>query len=234
MLLTPWKRHKVGWSGCQRCPLCQTRRNVVLARGVLPAEVLFIGEAPGPSEDTLGECFIGPAGHLLDKMIADAIQQVKPRRYPRLAFTNLVACIPRDESGEKWAEPPKESIIACAPRLVEFIDICKPQRIVCVGAVSEKWVPKILNGDVGVKKKNPGARVTDGKRLRQGPGMSQRGVVGQAVGGLRSGRDAEPSPDIVHIIHPAAILRAGIAYRPLAIQKVVVALADLFEELNQC
>ena len=51
---------------CQRCSLCQTRTNVVFGQGVPNAEVLFVGEGPGASEDEQGLPFVGRSGQLLD------------------------------------------------------------------------------------------------------------------------------------------------------------------------
>ncbi len=137
--LSPWVRHQLAWKDCKRCPLCEDRSNIVLARGSLPCDVLFIGEAPGESENVLGKPFCGPAGHLLDTIIEDSIGEYRAK----LAFTNLIACIPREEDGKKLAQPPKESILACAPRVVDFAKIASPRLIVCVGKLSTEWVRKI-------------------------------------------------------------------------------------------
>ena len=58
---------------CNRCRLCETRKNVVPGIGCKSPLVLVIGEGPGYEEDLKGEPFVGPAGQLLDKMLA-AIQ----------------------------------------------------------------------------------------------------------------------------------------------------------------
>jgi len=134
--LSPWKKHKEKWSACQECDLCGRRNKVVLARGKLPCDILFIGEAPGVSEDVLGKPFVGPAGKLLDDIIEGAIPFSM-----KLAFTNLVACIPKGEDGVKVHEPPEESIRACFDRLEEIIKIAKPHAIVCVGKLAAKWIP---------------------------------------------------------------------------------------------
>jgi uracil-DNA glycosylase len=63
---------------------------VVLCRGRLPCDVLFVGEAPGVSEDVLGRPFVGPAGKLLDTIVERALDG----QYD-CAMTNLVACIPK-------------------------------------------------------------------------------------------------------------------------------------------
>lgn len=135
--MTPYLRHKARWIKCERCPLCETRRNVVLVRGKLPADVLFVGEAPGVSEDALGKPFVGPAGKLLDKMIHEAGGDVERIR---LAFTNVIACIPYGEDGKKTSEPSKEAVKQCSPRLDETIEISKPEIIIAVGQVAAKWI----------------------------------------------------------------------------------------------
>ncbi len=136
--MTPYQRHKKQWSNCKGCLLYKHRKRVVLARGKIPAEILFIGEAPGASEDVLGRPFVGPAGKLLDRIIDRAIDGQHD-----YALTNLVACIPK-EDGKKAGEPPEEAIEACASRLLEFSKICDPLVTICVGRLAAKWVPGIL------------------------------------------------------------------------------------------
>jgi DNA polymerase len=99
--------------------------------------VLFVGEAPGQSEDVIGLPFVGPAGKLLDEIIDQGLDG----QYD-YALTNLVCCIPLDENGSKVTEPPKEAILACSDRLQEFVTICRPKVIVCVGSLSAKWIEK--------------------------------------------------------------------------------------------
>ena len=135
-----WKKHKEKWSNCQDCDLCECRTRTVLGRGKIPCDILMIGEAPGMSEDTLGTPFIGPAGHLLDRIIDKSVPS-----WLRLAFTTLVACIPKDEEGNKVKEPPKKSIVACGDRLKDFIYLCKPKAIVLVGKLPAKHVPARLS-----------------------------------------------------------------------------------------
>ena len=57
--------------GCVRCPLHQTRTNVVFGAGNADADLMFIGEAPGANEDRMGLPFVGQAGKLLDKLLAE-------------------------------------------------------------------------------------------------------------------------------------------------------------------
>ena len=110
-----------------------------MARGTIPAEVLFIGEAPGVSEDILGRPFVGPACHLLDRIISTAIAH--NGRSVTYAITNLVACFPRTAKEAKVNEPPPEAIKACRLRLVEFFRCCRPQLIVTLGKLAKQNLP---------------------------------------------------------------------------------------------
>ena len=139
--------HKARWGNCTRCMLHECRGRIVLARGVIPTEVLLLGEAPGQSEDVLGRPFVGPAGDLLDEMIEEAERMSRP---VGKLFTNLVGCIPRDVergSSYKLSEPPPESIEACSPRLQELVNLSKPTAIVMIGKLAQKWCPKLIDYD---------------------------------------------------------------------------------------
>lgn len=133
--LSPYRNHLLAWKNCQRCPLSQKRNRMVFARGKIPCDILFVGEAPGDSEDVLGQPFVGPAGRLLDHIINISLDG----QYD-YAMTNLVCCIPKDAANMK-GEPPKDCIKACLPRLEEFIALAKPNVIVRVGLLSGKHVP---------------------------------------------------------------------------------------------
>lgn len=127
--------HVERWTGCTACPLSERRTNVVLARGKLPCAVLFVGEAPGVSEDVVGAPFVGPAGRLLDHIIRRALPEGT-----RYALTNVVACIPLDEDGEKVHEPPDDAARACSGRLRELAALARPNLVVAVGAEARDWL----------------------------------------------------------------------------------------------
>jgi uracil-DNA glycosylase family 4 len=147
---TRYQLHLERWGakgvGCGS-ELCPTARNVVLARGKLPSDITFTGEAPGESENLRGSPFIGPAGQLLDEII----ERAGLTQY-RLSWTNLVGCIPRDPEGGKLREPDEASIRCCAPRLREFLlELARPVILVRVGRVAERWLdpryPKSIWGE---------------------------------------------------------------------------------------
>ncbi len=87
--MNAYTNYRAKWKDCQRCKSSNSRTEIVLARGKVPAPILFIGEAPGASEDALGKPFIGPAGKVLDDIITVALDG----QYD-YALTNLVACYP--------------------------------------------------------------------------------------------------------------------------------------------
>lgn len=200
-VLSSFQTHVAAWEDCERCGSCKTRQRVVLVRGTLPCDVLFVGEAPGESEDTVGKPFVGPAGKLLDRIVAEGLGPLRTR-----AFTNLVGCIPREDGTRKAAEPDGDEILACSPRLREVVEMAKPRLIVCVGKLAETWLDtRHLHN---VWKLPP----PDGTKLHKSTLL-------------------HPGSDIprVAITHPAAILRANIVQRGLMVQRCVVTLQNAAE-----
>lgn len=138
---TKYQQHVAKWSNCTACSLHQTRTKVVLVRGTLPCQILFVGEAPGKSEDILGKPFVGPAGMLLNQILSHAVGTLT------YALTNLVSCIPYDPIRKtKTEEPSTDAIQACAERLQELVDLASPQLVVLVGALAASYLnPKYRN-----------------------------------------------------------------------------------------
>lgn len=135
--MTELQAHIAKWKTCTACPFHALRKNVVIGRGAIPCDVLFIGEAPGESEDVLGYPFAGRAGKLLTHIIGEALEG-KPLR---IAYTNVICCIPYDELMHKLAEgPTDESMEACEPRLIEFVRIAKPRLLILVGKHAKKRI----------------------------------------------------------------------------------------------
>lgn len=132
-----WTDHVAKWKDCTACPLSQQRFRICLGRGTVPCDVLFIGEAPGQSEDAVGQPFKGPAGDLLDQIVERSV-------YPPTtwAMTNLVCCFPAEAKARGDNEPTSAEIAACEPRLIEFVNIARPRLIVCVGKLSSQWIDR--------------------------------------------------------------------------------------------
>jgi DNA polymerase len=112
----------------------------VLCRGSIPCDVLLIGEAPGASEDVIGQPFVGPAGHLLDEQVENVMKNLD---FPEISFcfTNLVCCIPKVH-GRKITEPMEEHVDSCQQRRLEFIQLCQPKIIVSVGDLAYKYLER--------------------------------------------------------------------------------------------
>jgi DNA polymerase len=121
---------------CRRCPLGGLRLKAVPGTGSPEARVLFVGEGPGFEEDRRGEPFVGPAGELLDRILA-AIGLSRGAVY----IANIVKCHPmkdpaRPESRGNDRPPNPEEMAACRPHLAEQIRILAPRCIVALGAVA--------------------------------------------------------------------------------------------------
>jgi uracil-DNA glycosylase len=109
---------------CTRCQLCKRRTNAVPGMGVEKPVVLVVGEGPGAEEDMQGLPFVGPAGKLLDKMLAAICLDRKQNCY----IANIVKCRPPDNR-----TPLPEEADACISFLEAQIHILKPLMILAAG-----------------------------------------------------------------------------------------------------
>lgn len=112
---------------CTRCPLCQTRQHVVFGQGVENAEVLFVGEGPGQSEDEQGLPFVGRSGQLLDKYLF----AIDLDRTKNCYIANIVKCRPPQNR-----DPLPDESEACMPWLREQFRILRPKIVVCLGRIA--------------------------------------------------------------------------------------------------
>lgn len=131
-----WERHVKTWESCVRCPLGEKCSSHVLGRGTLPADILFIGEAPGPEEDLKGQPFVGRSGKLLDCLIRDTRRRLRSRQEPSQSFTyfiaNTLACYPDDGQGG-FRAPLKTELEQCSPRVVDVTHQVQPKGIILLG-----------------------------------------------------------------------------------------------------
>ena len=112
---------------CQSCPLSLTRTQVVPGEGVVDRpRILFVGEAPGETEDESGRPFVGKAGVLL-RSIAETVGI----GLDQCRITNAVHCRPVDEGSNRT--PQVKEIDACRPWLVQEIQAVRPQFIAALG-----------------------------------------------------------------------------------------------------
>ena len=123
-----WMELEKACQSCTRCGLCEARHNVVFGVGLKTADVMFIGEGPGEQEDLQGEPFVGPAGKLLDEMMA-IIDLDRRNSY----IGNIVKCRPPHNR-----DPLETEQDACIDYLRNQVALIKPKIIVCLGRIAAK------------------------------------------------------------------------------------------------
>jgi len=107
--------------GCPLCKLSRSRKNAVPGEGQLSAKIMFIGEAPGRSEDEKGRPFVGAAGRILDELLKKAgIERSE------VFITNIVKCRPPNNR-----VPKEDELTACRPYLDRQIALIKP-KVICI------------------------------------------------------------------------------------------------------
>jgi DNA polymerase len=118
---------------CRACPLWQRGTQTVFGEGDAHARVMFVGEQPGHEEDLAGRPFVGPAGKLLDRALAEA--GIDRRR---VYVTNVVKHFKWEPKGKRriHAKPNASEIGACRPWLEAELELVKPEVLVCLGATA--------------------------------------------------------------------------------------------------
>ena len=120
--------------GCPRCPeLVATRKTVVFGAGNADAELMFVGEAPGASEDEQGVPFVGRAGKLLEQLL----QEIGMAR-SEVFIANVLKCRP---PGNR--DPLPVEIDNCQDYLHRQVELIQPNVICTLGNFSTK----LLRGD---------------------------------------------------------------------------------------
>ncbi|MGN6599889.1 MAG: UdgX family uracil-DNA binding protein [Actinomycetes bacterium] len=125
--------------GCRGCELYRDATQAVFGKGTPKARLMLVGEQPGDQEDRTGEPFVGPAGRLLDKALADAGID------PELAYvTNTVKHFrfSQDAPGKRRIHqtPELRHMEACRPWLAAEIEVVQPSVVVALGATAAKAV----------------------------------------------------------------------------------------------
>ena len=116
---------------CRACPLWEIGSQTVFGAGPTTARMLLMGEAPGEYEDREGLPFVGPAGRMLDRALAEVGLD-----RGELYITNVVKHRPWVQQGARRKNrPPKASEIkACRPWLDAELTLLRPDIVVCLGA----------------------------------------------------------------------------------------------------
>ncbi|MBW3659238.1 MAG: uracil-DNA glycosylase [Actinobacteria bacterium] len=121
--LRPWKQLERDARSCTDCRLWESRSKVVFGEGDVDADLMFVGEAPGRSEDLTGRPFAGAAGNILDNFLGD-VGLTRDEVY----VTDLVMCRP-----PQGRRPSADEIEAHMPYLAEQIAHVRPRVIVAFG-----------------------------------------------------------------------------------------------------
>jgi DNA polymerase len=130
---------------CQGCDLYANATQTVFGSGPSRARLLVVGEQPGDEEDREGAPFVGPAGRLLDRALADA-------GIPRaeVYLTNAVKHFAWEPRGKRriHRKPRISEMKACWPWLEAELAAVRPRLIVCLGATA---VQAVVGGNATLK-----------------------------------------------------------------------------------
>lgn len=124
-------------AGCTRCSLYLHATQVVPGEGPADAQVMFVGEQPGDAEDRRGLPFVGPAGRVLDRAIADA-----GLNRARIFVTNAVKHFKFEQRGKRrlHKRPDAYEIDRCRWWLDQERAIVKPVVVVALGVTAARGV----------------------------------------------------------------------------------------------
>jgi uracil-DNA glycosylase len=123
--------------GCRGCDLYRDATQVVMGSGEPGAALMLLGEQPGDREDVAGEPFVGPAGKVLDRALAEAGIE------PGSTFvTNAVKHFRFERRGKQriHKSPSRGQVIACAPWLAAELRVVRPRGVVILGGTAGKAV----------------------------------------------------------------------------------------------
>jgi uracil-DNA glycosylase len=148
-----WEGLRAAVSACTRCPLAERRTRTVFGVGDQQADLLIIGEAPGEQEDLRGEPFVGPAGELLDKMLA-AIGFARDDVY----IANILKCRP---PGNR--DPLPGEVACCRPYLEAQIGLLRPRLVLALGRIAGRT---LLGGDATLSSMRGKVHDLGGRPLR--------------------------------------------------------------------
>lgn len=114
---------------CTRCRLYKTAKCPVPGEGNIDTDLVFVGEAPGATEDSTGRPFVGRAGKLLESLLKEV-------GYERsdVWIGNIIKHRPPENR-----DPLPDEIAACEPYLTEQLKAIKPLLIVTLGRFSMSY-----------------------------------------------------------------------------------------------
>ena len=118
---------------CRGCDLWRNATQAVTGEGPESADAMFVGEQPGDQEDKEGRPFVGPAGRMFDKALAEVgIDR------SRVYVTNTVKHFKWQQRGKRrlHQKPNWTEMTACRPWLDAELELVHPRVLVCLGATA--------------------------------------------------------------------------------------------------
>jgi DNA polymerase len=136
-------------ASCTLCPLYRNATQTVFGEGAARARIMLVGEQPGDQEDLAGHPFVGPAGKVLDRAMAEAGLN---RR--KVWLTNAVKHFKNEPRGKKrlHKRPNRYEVEVCRVWLRQEISLVRPQLILALGvtaAVALAGRPVVLSRERG-------------------------------------------------------------------------------------
>ena len=168
-------------AGCRGCHLYENATQTVFGEGSASARIVLIGEQPGDVEDRRGRPFVGPAGALLDRALADSGVD-REAAYVTNAVKHFKFTLASTGKRRIHAKPDSWEVNACRPWLRAELVLLDPEVVVCLGATAAQAIF------------GPAFRVTKSRGvLLPWPAQEEEGVQ---------------APYALATIHPSAVLRA--------------------------
>jgi uracil-DNA glycosylase len=136
-------------ASCTLCPLYRNATQTVFGEGAARAPIMLVGEQPGDQEDLAGHPFVGPAGKVLERAMAEAGLDRK-----KVWLTNAVKHFKNEPRGKKrlHKRPNRYEVEVCRVWLRQEISLVKPQLILALGvtaAVALAGRPVVLSRERG-------------------------------------------------------------------------------------
>jgi uracil-DNA glycosylase family protein len=132
---TTLEQARVDARGCRACPLWRDATQTVFGEGQARAVIMLVGEQPGDREDRAGRPFVGPAGRLLNRALAESgIDREKTY------VTNAVKHFKFEPRGKRrmHKKPAEAEIEACHPWLERELEFVAPRLVIALGATAAR------------------------------------------------------------------------------------------------
>ena len=116
---------------CHLCPLSKSREKVVFGTGNPQAEIMFVGDEPSSSDDSVGQIFTGRSGELLKKMIENVLDIA----YKDVYLSNILKCHRLETEGFS-----AEHAESCLPYIEKEIRLVKPKIVIALGQHAYRYL----------------------------------------------------------------------------------------------